>query len=503
MTTPKMPSLATADGENRAKFNPADSQLIMPLLLNAARAKGVDLNNPEATEMFLKDTLSGSRPTTGWLHDGGPFTMVEGELISGVISGGSELSRWLPQRLVDYKFENVKHLEFIAPDNFDGSQSYRQWLSGLSVSDCDFGPSAVWSGFEYTMSGATWSFSSPVLKTEDFGMKTYENDPIYVQRGDQLGNVLEDDADWATARALFLMEAHNDYNVALGDSSNSLFEMDGIDTIVQQGYVQSKIQGGGVAHWADPVIVNAAGTFNLATILKLVRGVVRKIRNRALMRRWTIAPMDMVIWMPAAMWVYLAEAQASGNGVSYTTGQFIGQMNYADFNAELSRISSGGLGYGFLDVDGKPVPVIADPNIGRNVVGDPSGTPYSAVAGDIKVLVRRANGMTLLEQQYLDWSKFQTPAEDRGQTFTLMNGFLRGGWKMTNNECFQYYLKAGGRITSYYQPLQGAVNNVLVKTLLDNENEAGAFWAQDFFAADPMKGNKIGGGVAVLHAWNG
>jgi len=434
------------------------------------------------------------------LYDNGPFSMIEGEMISGVIAGGSALFNWIPMRLVDYKYENVNHLENIAPANYDGSQSYRQYLAGLTLADCDFGPSAVWSGFEYTMSGATWSFSSPVLKSEDFGLREFENSPIYTVRGSQAGIALDNDGDWAAARALFLIENHMNYNIALGDSTNSLFEMDGVDTIVQPGYVQAHLTGAGVPHWADPVIVNAAGTFDLKVILTLIRGVVRRIRNRAAMRHWTIAQNDMVIVIPAGMWVYLAEAAASGNNVNFITGGFIGQMTYRDFLAEFGRITNGGMGSGFLDIDGTPVPVIADGDLGQNVIIDPAGTPEAAIAGDILVLTRRVSGITLLEQQYIDWSKIQTPAEDRGQTFTMMNGLLRGGWKIVNNECFQYYLKAGGRLTTYFQPFQGRINNVMVKTLLDNENEAGAFWAPDFYAAN---GGRMGGGVAVLHPWTG
>jgi hypothetical protein len=497
-----MPKAITPPTQLQPNQLPASAMLnatFVGKVLEIARKSGIDLNNPGDTLNFMKDVLSGDRASGGWLYQDGPFSMVAGELISGVIGGGSALMKWLPFRLVDYRKENVKHLEFIAPEGFDGSTSYRTWLRSLTLDECDFGPSSAWNGFEYTMDGASWSFSSPVLKTEDFGMRDYVDSPIYVQRGDQLGQVLEDDADWATARALFMMEGHMNYNVAYGDAANSLFEMDGLDTIIQPGYVQSKVNAGGIPHWANPLVVNAAGITDPLVILQLIRGMVRKLRNRLLARQWDLAFGDMVIWLPSGMWPYLADAHASGGNVGFVTNDFLGQMTYRDFNSERARITQGGVGFGFIDVDGTPVPVLPDPNIGKNVTLDPNGTPKEAVSGDIMILTRRAGGITMLEQQYLDYTRFQTPAEDRGQTFTLMNGLLRGGWKMVNNECFQYYLKSAGRLCTYFQPMQARLNNVSLETILDNENESSAFWSQDFYAFDGARG---GQGSALLTPWN-
>lgn len=200
------------------------------------------------------------------------------------------------------------------------------------------------------------------------------------------------------------------------------------------------------------------------------------------------------------MWPYIADAAASGGMSGYFDDSFVGNMTWRDFNSERSRITNGYFGHGFLDVDNTPVPVIADGNIGKNITFDEGGAgETSMVAGDIMVLTRRAGGMTFLEQQYIDWSKFKTPAEDQGNTFTLMNGMIRGGWKNVNNECFQYYVKAGGRLATYFQPMQGRINNVMLETLLENENEAGAFWSQDFYAFDGVRG---GQGSGILSPFN-
>lgn len=459
-------------------------------LIKLAIEKNVNPNDPVAMKAFLKDTMNLPRNDSGWLYQSGPFSMLDNEPISEVIQGGSQLLNWISSRKVDYRYENVQHLEWIAPEGFDGSNTYAEYLAAIEIDDCDFGPAATWSGFEYQQEGANWSFTSPVLKEEDFGLKDFEKSPIYRVRGGMQGMSLQNDAEWATARALFLMEAHMNYLIAYGNRDNSVMEYDGLDKIITPGYVQSHAIGSGTPHWADPLVVNAAPVSDPLDILTLIRAMVRKLRLRAMSRNWGIAANDMAIVMPAAMWPYIADAHASGGNVGFVTTPFEGRMTYSDFLRERARITSGGMGMGFIDVDGQPIPVIADGNMGHNVTIDPDGTPVPGVAGDIYILTRRANGITLLEQQYIDYSKLQHPHNGTQNDFTLFGGIVRGGWKMINNSCFQYYLKAGGRLVSYFQPLQGRINNVVVETLMANENEAGAFWNQDFYAYNGARGGQ-------------
>jgi hypothetical protein len=466
----------------------------------AARTAGVNVNDPEAFENFVKtfkkDVITGTRPVDGWLYENGPFSLVEDEPVSAVIKGGSALAQWLPARLVDYRYPHVSHLEWIAPDGFDGSETYRDYLRDVEIADCDYGPTSDWSGFEYHMEGAEWSFQSPVLKDKDFGMKDYEESPVYQVRGGQAGMPLTNDADWAVARSLILMEQHMSYLLVYGDITNSVMEFDGLDTIISNGYVASKVVGPGVPHWPNPLIVNAAAVTTAAGILELIRGMVRKLRNRALSRNWSLAVNDMAILLPAAMWPYIADSCASGSHVAFDATEFTGQMTYGDFLSERSRITQGGLGFGFIDVDGMAVPVIPDGNLGRNTTIDPGGdNEAEGVTGDIMILTRRINGMTILEQQYMDWSQFVTPDNGHQDTFALMNGLMKGGWKLENNACFQYYLKAGGRLTSLFQPMQARINNVSLTTILENENEGGMFWSPDFYAYDGAQG---GGAVSLL-----
>ncbi len=467
-------------------------------VLAAARPQGVNIRDETALAQFLKAQLPDtSRSSSGWLYENGPFSVNAEEAISEVISGGSPLLNWIPSRLVDYRTETVSHLEWIAPEGFDGSETYREWLRGITIDDCEFGPTAVWSGFEYEMSGAEWSFTSPVLKTRDFGEREYANSPIYRVRGGMIGQPLDNDADWATARAMFLMEQHMNYLAVYGDKGNSVMEYDGLDTIIQSGYAQSKKKGPGIPHWANPLVVNASASTTAADILKILRAVVRKQIQRALARKWSLQGGDMAIVMPAGLWAILAEALASGSGYNFdTNSSFNGQMDFRDFQAEYQRITSGGFGFGIIPVDGMSIPVIPDANLGNNVTIDPGGNEKPGIAGDIMILTRRAGGITLLEHQYTNWNAMKAPTQQEN-IFNAFGGLVRGGWNQINNECFQYYVKAGGRLICNFMPLQARINNIVLETTLESENEAGAFWSPDFYAYDGVQGSS---GNALLTA---
>jgi hypothetical protein len=458
---------------------------------------GVSVDEIKAKLAFhAKDTLQGDHPTSGLLYQNGPFSLIADDIISMAVDTGSPLLQWIPTRAVDFRFPTVAHLEWVAPEGFDGSDTYAEYLRTIDISECGYGPSAVWSGFEYQTEEGQWSFTSPKLHVDDFGMRDYENSPIYTVRGNSLGAVLDNDADWAVARALMVMQQHMNYLIVNGDRSNSVMEYDGLDTVIAPGYVQSHLVGPGVPHWANPLVVNGAGVTDPVAILTLIRAVVRKLRARLQARRWGVAQNDMVVVMPAGMWSYIADAHASGGNVGFVTNNFAGQMTYRDFLAERSRIMQGGIGYGFIDVDGTPIAVVPDENMGNNATINP-GTDEEAggVAGDIFILTRRANGITLLEQQYVNWGALDYPTNGTEDVFTVNGGLVRAGWLMENNKCFQYYAEARGRLASYAQPFQARINNVAVATLLSAENEGANFWSPDFYAYDGIQG---GSGTPLL-----
>lgn len=473
------------------------------LVYDSIKAAGIDAVSADAVNRFILDEmrkaspLASPRPTSGWLYDNGPFGLVDTDPISAAIPGSSALGNWLPSRNITTRFETVSHLEWVAPSNFDGSQTYAEWLAGINIDDCGYGPSTSWSGFQYQMSGGTFSWTTSKMKVyPDGGIKYHDKQPMYTVRGSQIGQPLSSDKEWAVARVLIAMLYHLDYVLKFGNAANSQMEWDGISQILTPGYVQARIFGTGVAHWADPLVVNGAPITTVADLAKAIRVTVRRLRRRVRDRNWGVNAGDQVVLMSGTMWDNLAEWLAMGAMYRYSNAYgFDGQQTFRDFRAEYRDVRSGGLGFGTIDVDNEPIPVLVDNAMGMNVTLDPGGTPKSAVAGDIFVLTRRANGMTLLEQQYVDWNALDYPTGDPEDTFTVQNGLVRAGWITEANKCFYYYGEMSGRVVSYMQPLQGVIRNVVVETLDANENEAASFTSPDFYAYNGRRG---GAGTGYL-----
>lgn len=428
-------------------------------------------------------------PNEGRLYQNGPFSYIDKEITSHVVSGGSSLMQWVPTRDIKSRFEHVAHLDWIGAKGFDASQeTYPEWLAAVEIGACGYGPTTTWNGFKWQASGGTFSWTTDMMKLyEDSGIHYHEEQPIYTFRNGSgpiiNGQALRSDKDWAVARVLFTMESHLEYILRHGDEANSQMEWDGLDKIVRPGYIQSRVQGNGVAHWANPLYVNGAG-LTIPQLLQTIRVMVRRIRRRISDRNWSLNLNDMIIYMPQTMWDNLAEYIAAGGMFAYTNQfGFDGKMNFSDYRAEYNAVRSGGMGFGTITVDGFPVPVMVDGMTGVNTTittAGPVETP--AIAGDVYILTRRINGMAVWEQQYINWSQLDYPnwSEDR---FTLQNGLVRAGWVTESNKCYYYFAEMGGRMVCYMMPIQGRITNVTIPTLDNLENESGMFWNPDFYAS--------------------
>jgi hypothetical protein len=433
-----------------------------------------------------KDTMpaEGRPALAGRLYDNGPFGLAVNDVISSVVTGGGPLMNWLPSNKMKARVDTVSHLEWVSPEGFDGStETYQEWLAGLEITDCDYGPSTQWSGFSYQMTGGHFSWKTEMMKViQDGGLPYHERQPIYTTRGSSPGIVLSSDKDWAVARLLLMAEQHVDFILKHGRAANSQMEWDGLETIIQPGYVQGKIFGTGIAHWANPLWVNGSAITTAGEALTQIRLVVRSLRNRAAQRGWTINAGDQVVLMSKTMWDNIAEAIAAGGMYAYTNEfGFNGEMSYRDFRAEYRDTKTGGFGFGTIDVDGQQIPVLVDPNMGTFVeITDAEAAVTPAVNGDIYILCRRANGMNLLEQQYVDFTDLSIPP---GMNDFVMNGGnIRAGWVTEANACYYYHLEMMGRMVTYMQPLQGRINNVTIPILGEMEHETGYAYTEDFYA---------------------
>ena len=470
-----------------------EGKVLHELLVNT----GSDPVNVDGVERALKDAMPGNRPSTGYLYEGGPFSLIQGDVLSQVTNGGSPLLQWLPTRGIVDKNQLVNHLEYVAPEGFTGADSYREWLRTVVLDECAGGPSTSWNGFSYQMSGGRFRWQTKTMTAyPDGGARYYEQMPVYTVRGAQ-PQQLSSDREWAVARLMMAASQHASYVVLSGDRNNSNMEWDGLSTILTPGYVQARKVGTGNPTWADPEYVNGATLTTKAALMGALRGMVRRIMNRIRMRNWVVSPNDMAIVMPAAMWDNLAEDIAAGALYRYTnTYGFSGEMSIDTFENRYREVRTGGLGFGTINIDGVNVPVLADPNMGMNVTINPAGTPKPGVTGDIYVLTRRVNGIAILEQQYVDYNRLQYPTNGLESMFTLQGGLARAGWVTEANNCYYYYIEMQGRVVSLMQPLQGVIRSATVETLVDSENESGTFTSPDFYGFG--KGNQGGKGVAHL-----
>jgi hypothetical protein len=447
----------------------------------------------EKTQILEKDTVD-LDAAPAYIYRDGPWSMCVDEVISAVIQGGSKLMQWIPTRGVKTRNEHVAHLSWIAPEGFTGETSYIDYLGDLdTIAQCDFGPSSDWQGVEYRHSSYRVSFQSPLITRRDFGELECERSPIYMLRGPGAGRPIDNDADWALARVAFQFEQHLNWNLIFGDPTAGQLMYDGLDVIIDTGWVAAHAVGNGSTEFTDPVIINGTGLTSPSTVLRAVKGMVRRIRQRASDRGVRLTPSDYALVMPRAIWSYLADAIAMGAMIGAPVANINIQMDAQSWFSERARITAGFFGDGFIEVDGQPVPVITDDIMGANVTL-PNGR--FGVTGDIYLLTRRFGPVNILEHQYLDWNQIPPRGGVPINEVIMQNGMLRTGWKEYNNTCFQYFAEMEARLMCKFMPLQGKITDVTVETLLENENEVGSFAAQDFYAFGGQRGGQ--GNVLIL-----
>lgn len=451
-------------------------------------------NAPAASQQVIQKDTVGTPMATGHLYrTGGFWSFGSQEVISDIPLPQSKVLDWIPSRGVDFMESRVPHLSFVKPQDFTGSQSYMEYKASISADgECDYGPSADFNGFEYTHVGYKISGQSPTMTPQDWGARYYETQPIMRVRGPLAGETLENDAMWGLAQAEIALAQDMSWNIIYGDPTMGPHMFDGIDTIVQAGWVQSKVIGGGQAYFSDPLIESGVSLTTPQAILLKLKSMIRKIIHRMVIRGYTPTSNDMAVIMPSAIWTYLADSIAHGAlmNPSVPSGWVI-NITPEGFFRERARVTSGFFGDGYIEVDSYKIPVLTDDVMGANAL---TSGGAAAVTSDIFVLTRFFRGMTVLEHQFFDWNRVQGYPHN-GTERIRAGGAQRSGWKMTNNKCFQHYIEMHSRIVPMTMPFNGRLNDVTVTTQLANENESGTFTNQDWY---PYNGAKGGAGTALV-----
>jgi hypothetical protein len=437
----------------------------------------------------------------------GLFSYYPKDIISMCTSGGSPFMRWLPARAVNTWHEPVAHLSWVAPEGFDGSTTYGDYLAALDpIAECDYGDGYTYQICEYAhkMDRVAVSTQKEPLKPEYLGMKRWEQQPSYVLRGENEGLTLSNDIDWSLSRLAAGLEQHLNWTALYGNPAGYVNTYLGLLSMLVPGWVAQHKFGGGSCDFTDPLVINGVGSSTPETVLRNIRGVVRKLRARMAERNYTPKGDDMVVVMGPTMWQYVADAIAFGSLVTYgaPSGMEISTSPEA-IQRERDRITQGGIGFGYIPIDGIAVPVVPETLLEFNTTtagGDP------AVTGDILVLTKNFRGIRILEHQYLDWSQMRpespfaeglTNGESRPALF--QGNMIRVNPVRVNglDSCWYYGAEMYGRIATYMQPLQARITSVTLETDPGHDIEAGSFAHPNFYA---FNGGVAGGGTAVLAA---
>jgi hypothetical protein len=276
-------------------------------------------------------------------------------------------------------------------------------------------------------------------------------------------------------------------------------EWDGISQIIKPGYVQSKLIGTSQsAALADPLWMNGVALgvpTDPALLLKVLNSMVRNRRTYARQRGWSLNLSDVALLMHSTVLEMLQQAQAAG-GMAYwenyfgSAGQIIQTLDGYENRLQALRESK------TLRLDGVDIPVLVEDNLGFYGSITIGGTPTEAYTGDIFFLVRRLNGMNVLENRFVDWNKVNYPFKNTDQFQQIQGGIARTGWVDEAKKCYYYFLEMHGRMVCMMMPMQGRISNI---TIVPNNSldfvEQTAFWAPNTAAYGGARG---GGGVPLL-----
>lgn len=423
------------------------------------------------------------------LYQDGPFSWQDEDLIADFVTAGSPTIRWIPTVAISSGEKNavVSHLEWIAPNNWDGN-AYSTYLAGLDIADCGYGPDMKWNGFQYQIPTGQAS-----VTTKTFNRLTealpydYKRSPRYKYRGRQLDYPIDNDVDFHLAMMAEHIQKHAAWVLNFGDITNQArMEFDGLDKLLTSTYVTNHLVPGSTgvpSGYSSPLIVDGTTIGDIAALILKVRKMVRVLRNRASKRMMAISPNDMAIRMPLLLWQKIAEYLA-------VKGQLDG-INRTHIPADAETRLDALLSNPAWSIDGQTVPVLID--------DDMASLSSNTVTTDIQILTRRIGNMVILQQEYVDWRTVryrngleanQVMSDNIGFG---MGGIVRTGWIEENAKCFYFFAEMMGRLISMSQPNQGVITSF--SFTVDPEDELEGTTYTDSYYANFGTPGSIGAGA--------
>ena len=423
------------------------------------RAWGEFTNLVQGNDQFSRSVLVGPYSSDNKIYPTGPFSWQHNDFISDVVPDGNAISAWIStDGTVETHYETVGHLEWVAPAGWGGS-NFSSFLANQEIGECEFGSGTKYAAYTYQISYGTFSKSTDTFKIIPNVLvnREYKNSPTYhmFKRGNNAGLPLENDIDFQLARMALDAKNHYEWNLIYGDLSNSNQEWDGLDVMLDTGYVAAHPISGfsNVYQFVDPIVVDGSVLATVQAVIQEMRHMVREMRRRASIRKLGIMAGDHSFFMSSAHWQAIAEVLA-------VEGLIVGNTyNSTDVvERRLAELMGDGT-VGQFPVDGRPVPVFCVDELATNTNSNTTAT------GTIFLLMRSIGGENILVQQPIDFTNvqklFTTPVA--GVSINVgLGGLARYGSVAENSTCWYYFCEMGGRLVSRYQPFQGRINSVTV-----------------------------------------
>lgn len=450
------------------------------------------------------------------------FPYFAEDVISEVIPGDSPVMAWLPKEAVNTWNIDVHHLVGVWGEDFDGSQTYMEWVTDdfeieTNPAECDYGDGAMqWATFSYKYELSRVSVSNksnPLNVFDKGGMMQYKGQTNMPRiRGEFVGQPVTNEAELALAMNGKLYYDHVHRTLFEGNSAvPSKFGMfDGLNIVNSVGWVGNHVIGPNPPQFSDPRVINGVGITTEVALIRRIEFEFFRTYNRLADRGSRPMGDDIVVTMPEPIWRKLAWAIATGALNHFVNlGNLTINTNLSDIQAVYEQITSYNDNFaadsnvqfaGFIPLNGYNLPVLVD---NTNAANTTLGNGNPAVTGDVQVLCKRAFGQNILTLYYLNWLNVPGARETQGGVTPMIteNGLLRIKQNFTTvtQECWYWSMDSYLGLGSRFAPAQVVIHDVTFEMDFENELEDGSWTHPNYYMYEGQTG---GAGNSLLVATN-